>query len=135
VINQAVLDKSAIGLSLLCAVHCLALPLLAVLGPALTGYFVFEESFHRWLVVVVLPLSLVSLWMGCRHHKKIGVVALGVAGLMVLITAALAGHDLLGEWGEKIATLFGASLVALSHIRNFQLCREHIDCDCLERSR
>ena len=37
-------------------------------------------------------------------------------------------HALLGENGERAATLLGAGFIALAHIRNFRLCRNS-DCD------
>ena len=42
--------------------------------------------------------------------------------------AAMFGHDLLGEAFEKGATLFGALLVAGSHLANFRRCRA-LDCE------
>lgn len=125
---QTILDKSSISLSALCAVHCLALPIITVMSPALIGSAVAEESFHRWLAFVVLPISLVALFMGCRHHQQRGVVTLGVSGLLVLVCTAIFGHDLFGEVGEKIATVVGAGMIALAHFRNYRLCRQHHNC-------
>ena len=48
-------------------------------------------------------------------------------GLGFLVFAALAGHALLGENGERVATLLGAAFIALAHIRNYKLCRS-LDC-------
>lgn len=130
--NQATLDKSAIAISVVCAVHCLALPIVTVMYPSLIGYFFAEESFHRWLSFVVLPLSVTALWMGCRHHKSVRVSTLGAAGLLVLVFAALFGHDVLGEAGEKVATVIGAGLIAIAHYLNFRLCLAHRNCSCFD---
>ena len=53
--SQIVTDKAAIGLSLLCAIHCLAFPLLVVLVPSLVALPLHNESFHFWMVVAVIP--------------------------------------------------------------------------------
>lgn len=127
-IIQTVLDKSSISLSVACAVHCLALPIITVMSPALMGSVFADESFHRWLAYVVLPISLVALFMGCRHHMRSGVVVLGAGGLLVLVLTALFGHDVLGELGEKIATVVGAGMIAVAHYRNYRLCQQHHDC-------
>ena len=37
-------------------------------------------------------------------------------------------HAILGEAGERWATLAGAVLLAVAHIKNFRLCRQS-DCD------
>jgi hypothetical protein len=116
-------DKTAIGLSLLCAVHCLALPILIVLAPALGSLAIADESFHLWMVTVVVPVSAYALYMGCREHRKMLVLGIGAAGILLLIAAVILGHDVLGEAGERGLTLAGAALVAWSHLQNYRLCR------------
>jgi hypothetical protein len=117
------LDKLAVSTSAICAVHCLSLPLLIGFFPALGATVFGQEAFHVWLLWLVIPLSAVALTLGCRTHKDWMVALLGVAGLAMLIIAALLGHDLLGEVGERIATLLGASAIAAGHLRNYTLCR------------
>lgn len=123
------IDKLAIGLSLLCAVHCLVLPAALIMLPALAASAFGDELFHQWMLVAVLPTSLIALTMGCRRHRNMNVIAIGLPGLIVLTLTVFFGHDTLGETGEKIASLLGASLIALSHFRNHTLCR-HLHCDC-----
>lgn len=123
-------DRAAMGLSGLCAVHCLLLPLAISLMPALAGLGLDDEAFHLWMVLVVLPISIYALFSGCRKHKNASVLALGFTGLGLLITALALGHDALGETGERAATLLGALLVAGAHIKNYRLCRSAAECDC-----
>jgi len=118
------MDKYAISTSAICAIHCLCLPLMLILFPALGSSIVGQESFHVMLLWLVIPLSLVSLSLGCKRHKSKVVAVTGLAGLSVLILTASLGHDLLGETGERIATLAGALLIAIGHVRNFKLCRQ-----------
>jgi len=121
--TQTIFDTGAITLSLVCAVHCLALPVLAVMTPAFMGYFITDESFHRWLAFVVIPVSLFALTLGCRRHKTLLVVTLGASGIVVLLFAAVFGHDVPGENVEKVATLLGAGLIAIAHYYNYRLCQ------------
>ena len=118
------LDRVAITLSVICAVHCLLLPVLLVMVPALIGTAIGEESFHRWLLVGVVPVSLVALGLGCRHDQSLQRLSVGLTGLVIISIAAFHGHDLFGETGEKVATLVGASLIASSHIWNHRKCRQ-----------
>lgn len=122
-------DKTAIGLSMLCAVHCLLLPLAVVFVPALSAIGIADEHFHQWMLLAVLPSSLFALFMGCRQHHNTQVLLLGLSGLLTLSFGAFVGHELLGEGGEKAATLLGAGIIALAHVRNLTLCRTH-NCDC-----
>ena len=121
------LDKSSVGLSAVCAVHCLLMPVAIVMLPSLVVLPFAGERFHLLLIFLVLPLSSAALAMGCRKHRSWRVMAVGVVGLVLLVAAALAGHDLFGELFEKSATVVGAGLVAFSHVMNFKECRA-LDC-------
>ena len=59
------LDSLGVLLSGICIVHCLALPLLLALLPFLGGSLLGGHSFHEYLLLAVLPVSLVALGLGC----------------------------------------------------------------------
>ncbi len=121
------MDRIAVAASAICAIHCLALPLLLGVFPALGASFFGQEQFHWLLLWLVIPLSLVSLTLGCRRHKNPAVALFGLAGLGLLTLTATIGHDVLGETGERIVTVTGALAIAVAHTRNFILCRR-ADC-------
>ena len=122
------LDRTAIGLSVLCVLHCLALPLALVAGSSFTALWFADELFHQLLVFLVLPTSIVALMLGCKKHKTWSVLPWGFSGVCVLAIAALFAHDLVGESGEKILTVIGSILVVVGHVLNFRLCRSDV-CD------
>ena len=121
-------DKVAISLSIACMIHCLATPLLLVLLPTLAGLPIEGESFHLWMVVAVIPISVYALTLGCQKHKKFSIAVLGVIGLLCLIAAVALGESLIGEAGEKLLTVVGALLISVSHYHNFQLCQQQSAC-------
>ena len=129
---RSIADKAAIGLSLLCAVHCLALPLALSLFPALVAIGLQDERFHVLMLISVIPMSLFALTLGCRQHRSVYVLGTGALGILLLIASVLLGHDLLGESGETVMTLSGAALVSCSHVLNFKLCRSGVYCDCVD---
>jgi hypothetical protein len=120
---QEALDRFAMGASILCLVHCLATPLLVVLVPVVAGTLLARESFHVVLLFWVLPTSCTALWIGCRRHKDRYVLLMVSVGLVVLVAAALWGNALVGEAGEKIATVVGSLAIVVGHWRSFRLCR------------
>ena len=122
-------DKAAIGLSIACTIHCLALPVLVAVLPALTVTLFGDEAFHQWMLIAVLPTSLFALTMGCKQHGRWLAAAIGMCGLALMVMAAFYGHDLFGETGEKIVTVCGASIIALSHIKNQTYCKKD-NCHC-----
>ena len=121
-------DKFAVSTSTICALHCIALPFVVGVFPAISASFLGDEAFHVWLLWAVIPLSAFGLSLGCGRHKNKSVLFAGIAGLGFLVFAAFAGHALLGENGERAATLLGAAFIALAHIRNYRICRSQ-DCD------
>ena len=129
---QAITDKLAIGLSLMCAIHCLAITSLIAFLPSMVALGLDNEVFHLWMVVVVLPSSVYALTLGCKQHKRYRLLIWGCIGLTFLVMALVLGEERIGQNGEKILTVLGASFVAVGHWFNFRLCQaqEHIDCTC-----
>ena len=121
-------DKIAMSLSMLCMVHCLAFPLLAVLLPSIAALPLDKEDFHLWMVIAVIPISLYALTLGCKKHKTFSILSLGLLGLVCLVSAVLLGESRIGEAGEKILTVVGAILIAFSHYKNFHQCQHQKSC-------
>lgn len=119
---QAMSDKLAISLSMACAIHCLALPLILALLPSLAALQLNHEAFHAWMLAAVIPSSIYALTLGCKQHRRMSVLSLGGIGLICLILAVVLGEARIGEYGEKVLTLVGAAFVALGHFINYRWC-------------
>ncbi|WP_049722375.1 MerC domain-containing protein [Gilvimarinus polysaccharolyticus] len=120
---QIVTDKLAISLSMACAIHCLALPLILALLPSLAALQLNHETFHIWMLAAVIPTSIYALTLGCKQHRRTRVLVLGAIGLTSLVLAIALGEARIGEFGEKALTLLGATFVATGHLINYRLCR------------
>ena len=131
--SSANADKAAIGLSLVCVVHCLLTPVAIAMIPALGATFLEDESFHYAVLFLVLPTSLFALSLGCRKHGHFKILMTGLLGLFVLFLVPILGEDATGETGEKILTVAGAAIIAYAHVRNFTLCRQR-DCHAAAES-
>ena len=127
--TRTIADTTSIGLSALCIVHCLALPVLATVVPSVLALPLADEAFHLWLVCAVIPISAYALTMGCKQHGRHRVWILGVVGIAILVAAALGG-EALGETLERGFTVLGASIVAAGHYWNYRLCRTDNCDDC-----
>lgn len=122
------IDKISIGLSALCAIHCLVLPVLAGVLPSLAAVTASHAHFHVLMLVLVIPLSGLALGAGWLRHRDGKVLTLGVTGVGLMVFAVTLGHDLLGHDGERWATLAGSFLLATGHVRNFRRCRPADGC-------
>ena len=119
----AIMDKLAISLSFLCVVHCLLLPFAVVVLPILGASFLEGEAFHFWLLFLVIPTSVYSLWLGCQKHGRLEIFTIGLLGLFLLSLIVLLGVDALGETLERLSTVAGATIIALAHLRNMRACK------------
>ena len=117
-------DKIAISFSVVCALHCLLLPIAVIFLPAISATFLGSEDFHKTLLYFVIPSSIIALSLGCKMHGQYEVYSYGVIGIGTLLFASFFGHDYLGEIGEILFTLIGAGIVSLGHYKNQKLCAE-----------
>jgi hypothetical protein len=116
------LDAAGAALSSLCLVHCLALPLLALLMPAavaLGGHAHGDDhGLHLLFVALALPVSLLAFRRGLRLHDEKGPLMLALAGFALMLAGAFA-HGL----SVQLLTVCGGLLVAGAHLRNWRLQR------------
>jgi len=109
------LDGSAIGLSGLCLVHCLALPAAAALLPVL-GAWAEAEWVHILLVALATPVAALAV---LRRPADVTfswlVAALATAGVLLLTLGALGPHD----W-ERVNTVAGIFSLVGAHILNWR---------------
>ena len=112
------LDRSAIILSALCLVHCLAFPILVALLPALAGILPRQWWVHPLILAMALPLASVALWRGWLRHHDPRPPLLGAVGLLQLTIGVLAGE---GGYFEIGATVVGGLTLAAAHVMNWHL--------------
>ena len=110
------LDGAAVGLSALCLIHCLALPLVVAGLPFLAQFA--EGHLHKQMLVVVLPLSIVALGLGFRHHRNSKIVATGIVGMTLLTIGATVAHEHWGLMADRTFTITGALVLAAAHFYN-----------------
>lgn len=113
---SSLFDASAIGLSLLCLIHCLLLPVAAALLPML-AIWSEAEWVHLLFVALAAPLAGLALWRSHRQHPLPRLlVLLAVLGLGGLLSGALGWPR---ESLETPLTVAGSLLLATAHIWNW----------------
>jgi len=125
-------DKMAIGLSMACVIHCFLAPSLVIFAYGVSSFSIESELIHYAILMTAAPISIFALTIGHKNHKNIPVLISGILGLVIL-TLALLLENIVGEFGEKGLTLLGSIILASSHFKNHQICKE-LDCSkCHER--
>lgn len=119
------LDASAVGLSALCLVHCLALPALALLLPVL-GLWAQAEWVHVAFVLVAAPVAaLAFVDLSTRRPRSWPLAIAALLGLTLMIAGAL---EIPAAVDERALTLLGGALLAGAHLANWR--RRHNDARC-----
>ncbi len=115
-------DRIGAGASLLCAIHCAALPFVLVMLPFIGLGFLANDRFEIGFVVLASVLAMVVLTRGFRRHQQplpLLLAALGIA-LLVLGVSDVVSHALLVH--SVLVTIGGVSL-ASAHFSNSRSCR------------
>lgn len=121
------LEKAGVWLSVLCAVHCVSMPLLVALLPLLGS-----EMLHN----PVLELSLIGTTVAIagfiigKDYLRVHRNLLPVGLLAVGVLAKLLGLFVLEHSYEPVVITSGAAFFVLAFIANWRLRAQHHACKC-----
>jgi hypothetical protein len=109
-------DVSAISLSALCLIHCLALPVLVGVLPVLSAWQ-SAKWVHILFVAIALPLTTFALWRSHRRHAlPRALMFMAAGGILGLAIGSLGWPD---ESFEVPVTVAGSLLLASAHLWNW----------------
>lgn len=122
-------DRWGLLASVLCVVHCIATPILALTLPAIAAA---EGVTHGLLAVAIVLFALLAFVPGLRTHGKRRVVVLGAIGVALIWVALLLPEEWVDDaWRDGLTVAGGLAMVA-AHIFNIILCRRCTLC-CVAR--
>ena len=113
------MDFIGIGLSITCAIHCLAAPLLMGVLPLIGLEFLAREGFESAMIAAIAVVAGFAFLNGYRIHGRTSPFVLGFAGLAVFMLIRPA----VGENLEPLATVVGGSAFVTGHIMNWRFAR------------
>lgn len=113
-------DRIAIGLSAICIVHCIAVPLVLAVLPLAAVSFGRDAHFHAVMLWLVVPTSVAGFALGYRVHGRLPVPVLGAAALVGVATVALWGHANWAPLTESVVNTIASFALAGAHWLNFR---------------
>lgn len=116
-------DRVGIGLSGLCALHCLLMPVVTALLPVWPALQTAHTWVHPALLALILPVVVGALRRAHRTKHILTAVLLGL-GFVVLV-GAWWGHGIWGGTGERVGTVAGSAILIAGHVLNW---RRHRAC-------
>ena len=118
--NGLQLDFIGFGASMLCALHCAALPFFLSLAP-LSGLQYLDNSWIEYgIILTSFFIACYSLIPGYARHRQKSALILVTVGFMLIGTGHFLGH----QWNESLLTSFGAVTVAVAHLVNWNYIRQ-----------
>lgn len=118
-------DYLGMGLSVLCLIHCLAIPVLIGFLPVLAASVFDHENFHLLMIAFVLPVAGLALLPGYFRTRRQAALRYGIIGLVLLGSGAMLGHAI-GALAETVLSVIGASCLFRAHwINHVRAC----ECD------
>jgi hypothetical protein len=120
-------EGTAASASLLCLVHCLALPVLFLLSPGLLQFIPDSPLMHLAAFAFVVPFAAGAFWLGYRQHGQRGPGLAGLAGLALLAVSLWGGWSAVVEHSLSIP---GSMLLVIGHYRNWRLRRRPLGEGC-----
>ena len=86
-------DRTGMALSVLCMVHCAAMPIVLAFAPAVAETFFASPHAHSWLAGASLVVALGTFLPSYFQHRHAEAFALACAGLVLIGHAAVSGDD------------------------------------------
>jgi len=125
-----VADRIGATASLICALHCAALPFVLAVLPALGLGFLADHLFERIFIACASALALTVLLHAYRRHRDAHALMLLAPGLVLLWIGGFIvdGHDTVGL--HALLVVLGGSCVALAHLTNLRI-QHNTNCDCV----
>ncbi len=115
------LDFVGFSASLLCAVHCLALPFLISILPFLGLGFLANPRIEYMIIILSFLLAVLAMIHGFKnHHQKLLPIFVITLGFIIIAIGLICGH---GHAWEFIET---AGPIALKEIKNEHSSIEHL---------
>jgi uncharacterized membrane protein YjjP (DUF1212 family) len=118
-------DRFGVGVSTICAIHCLFFPVLISILPMTT----FLPALHDWAhPVFIITLIPIVYFASRRSHYDTKIVSLLTGGFLVVVVGWLGGHLLFGYLFETIVTLIGSVVLIVGHwfnYRHHRVCKNH----------
>lgn len=116
-------DKLGIGISGVCAIHCLLLPVAVAVLPLWS----FATVLHDWLhPVFILLIAPTVYYASKRSHFDRKITGVLSAGFFLILIGWIFGHFLIGLLFETILTVLGSAVLVTGHWFNF---RHHQVCE------
>jgi len=123
--SQEFVDNTGACLSVACAIHCIAMPLLITILPLIGLGFLANERAELVFITGTIGLAIGSLAWGIRHHRSWRAFLILLVALVFITTSRTAVEGTF----EVVFYSTGGILLASAHLVNRHLCNTCPTCE------
>lgn len=111
-------DTLGITTTIICAIHCAALPLLMTSLPLFGQNLINNAAFEYLMILLAAGIGIYSLTHGFkRHHHAKGPIIIFSLGIMMLLLKQIFHHF------QLIFLIPGVIAIITAHVMNIKFCR------------
>lgn len=115
-------DEMSVFVSLLCLMHCIAVPLFLLFGFDFVHRLIDQEWIEWTIIGLALVVGMVAFIGGFIAHRQHFVPVLFVAGFLLLIN----GESVAQTWSSASLSIAGALVIIYAHVQNLKWKRHAI---------
>lgn len=129
-------DRAGLLVSVLCCLHCMAIPLLIIFVPSLATFFE-NPLIHSLAILIIVPVGLYAFIKNLKVHNDKRPLFIGILGMATILVghfnqyflAEHAGHMHMHSHShaigtvEVVASIIGGLALIAAHLLNIKLCR------------
>ncbi len=121
------LDNLGIAASVICLIHCMAMPFILALLPFMGLSFLDTEEAHWVLAFFIIGFALVAIFPAYLKHKRPGILSAMIVGMLLVVFGAFFAEHTLGHAYEMPLLVVGNLILVATHWRNRSLikCCDH----------
>ena len=121
------LDNLGIVASVICLIHCMAMPLILALLPSMGLSFLESEEAHWVLATLIIGFALVAIFPAYLKHKQPAILTFMIVGMLLVVFGAFFAENTLGHAYEMPLLVVGNLILMATHWRNRSLvkCCDH----------
>lgn len=118
--NNSFSDKVGMTISCACILHCLMVPMIVSILPAVAQPFEELEWLHAGFAAAALLVAIASFPKGYKIHRSKIPIILSPPGISLLWLSLYVGEP---HWLEATLVTFGATMMAAAHFLNHRLSK------------
>lgn len=110
-------DRFGIGVSGICAIHCLIFPVIISVLPLFSAVSFLHGWVHPFFIILLIPIV---FFASKRSHFDIKITSILIAGFVLVVAGWILGHYWLGLMVETVLTVIGSIMLIAGHWLNYR---------------